>query len=441
MIFSLSSKKHNLIINLVLALFPIAFIGGNFSVNANLCIFCILGLFFIKKHDFQIFKERKILIISIFFIYLLIISFYYDSSNQQIEKSLLYFRYLLFFLIAAVLMKNKVLNLNFLFFSSLICSFLVSLDILYQFINGYDLFGFKKTLYHSSGPFNTEAMAGGYLMNFFPLGIASILFFSDILKKYFSITFIIFFSIISFGIIFSGNRMPCVLLVGLVFLLIVFIKKIRPQLIISLVLCSMVFTFVFKTDYNFRVNWTSFFENSKFIGKTLIKEEFSNKKSSEIEYIIANKVVNKENKHKNYPMGSGHIQTYLTSLDIIKGNVIFGQGIRSFRILCNKFINYETGERQINRICNTHPHNYYLEIVSDTGLVGLLILSLFMYLIFKEKINLIVKNPNINYLNIILLIVLLITIFPLKSTGSFFSTQSSTYLFLIVSLLSSRKLS
>ena len=447
--YFISLKKQNLIINLLLALFPITYIGGNFFVNANLFLFCIFGLFLIKKVDLQIFKEKKIILIWFFFIYLLIVSFYHDTDNQQIEKSLLFLRYLLFFLITSILLKNEMLNLNFFFLSALILSSLVSLDILFQYNYGYDIFGFepvasansKATIYHYPGPFNEEAMAGGYLISFFPIGIFALIIFSDLIKKYFSLIFVSFFSICSTAIMLAGNRMPFIMIIILTFIIIFFIKKVRYHSLVSLIICSIIFGFIYNTNSNFKTYYLSFFDNSIFIAKILKKEIFNTERSKP-EYIVANKVVNQASAHKNYNMGSGHIQTYLTSLDIIKDNVIFGQGIRSFRIKCNKFINYETGERQINRVCNTHPHNYYLEIISDSGLIGLLIFLFFIYLIIFKKIKFFFKYSEKNYYNIAFVIIILITLFPFKSSGSFFSTQSATYLFLIMSLLNNeRKLS
>jgi O-antigen ligase len=45
-------------------------------------------------------------------------------------------------------------------------------------------------------------------------------------------------------------------------------------------------------------------------------------------------------------------------------NKIFGNGVRSFRIECNKY-------RDIKKnACSSHPHNIYLELLSEVGLIG-----------------------------------------------------------------------
>ena len=38
-------------------------------------------------------------------------------------------------------------------------------------------------------------------------------------------------------------------------------------------------------------------------------------------------------------------------------------------------------------VCTTHPHNIYVELLSDTGLIGLMIFLFFLYKIIKIFIN------------------------------------------------------
>ena len=85
-----------------------------------------------------------------------------------------------------------------------------------------------------------------------------------------------------------------------------------------------------------------------------------------------------------------------------------------------------------------HPHNYYLEILTEIGLIGMIIiLSIFTKIIYlclykKYFTNSSLRNNN----TIVPFIFLFISeIFPLKSTGSFFTTSNATYIFLIISIL------
>ncbi len=70
----------------------------------------------------------------------------------------------------------------------------------------------------------------------------------------------------------------------------------------------------------------------------------------------------------------------MAAIDTWKYNKILGNGIKSFRVNCNKLQNlegYNLGEDIMkfkrNRLCSNHPHNYYLEILTETGIIGFFI--------------------------------------------------------------------
>ena len=85
-----------------------------------------------------------------------------------------------------------------------------------------------------------------------------------------------------------------------------------------------------------------------------------------------------------------------------------------------------------------HPHNYYLEILTETGLVGfIIIVSVFLLILYSTFIKKYFSRSSKYYDNLIIPFIFLffIEIFPIKSTGSFFTTGNTTYLFLIMGLL------
>ena len=85
-----------------------------------------------------------------------------------------------------------------------------------------------------------------------------------------------------------------------------------------------------------------------------------------------------------------------------------------------------------------HPHNYYLEILTETGLIGFIIVGIIflisLYLSFFKKY---ISKSKLSSNNIIIPFIFLffVEIFPLKSTGSFFTTGNATYIFLILAIL------
>ena len=64
---------------------------------------------------------------------------------------------------------------------------------------------------------------------------------------------------------------------------------------------------------------------------------------------------------------------------MFKENKIFGQGPNAYRYLCSdqRFkLNYWS--------CSTHPHNYYFQLLAETGLVGFIfIFGAFLMVLFR----------------------------------------------------------
>ena len=85
-----------------------------------------------------------------------------------------------------------------------------------------------------------------------------------------------------------------------------------------------------------------------------------------------------------------------------------------------------------------HPHNYYLEILTETGLLGFFtVLSIFAIILYNSFFKKYILKNEFKNNNIIVpfIFLFIIEIFPIKSTGSFFTTGNASYLFLILAIL------
>jgi len=139
----------------------------------------------------------------------------------------------------------------------------------------------------------------------------------------------------------------------------------------------------------------------------------------------------------------------LTALDTWRQNKIFGNGIKSFRVDCWKLAERSDmylGEDPLpgkkNRLCSNHPHNYYFEILTETGIVGLFITLLIavFFIVFILKNFKLFKGNNIeNFILLAATISLILEVFPFKSTGSIFTTNDATYIILLASIILSYK--
>ena len=77
-----------------------------------------------------------------------------------------------------------------------------------------------------------------------------------------------------------------------------------------------------------------------------------------------------------------HFKEFSTFKDTWLINRYIGGGIKTFRFNCHKayWIKRDSWLKNLTGapppfICNTHPHNYYLEILTELGLIGFFILS------------------------------------------------------------------
>ena len=119
---------------------------------------------------------------------------------------------------------------------------------------------------------------------------------------------------------------------------------------------------------------------------------------------------------------------------MIQDNSLIGVGIKNYRIKCN---NYKSIYPHIN--CSTHPHNIYLELVTETGLIGLFLFLLFLFSFSKNifKINFDKNEFLINTLLISQLSCFIVLFWPIKTSGSFFASFNSSFIWFNLILLNS----
>ena len=118
---------------------------------------------------------------------------------------------------------------------------------------------------------------------------------------------------------------------------------------------------------------------------------------------------------------------YQVAWSIFQNYPIFGSGLKTFRIECRKKAYSEYSG------CTTHPHQLYLEFLSEIGLVGfVLFVSFFVYILYRAK-KYLVKNQNGAVL-CSALYVFALTI-PLLPSGSFFTSFGATIFWINVAII------
>ena len=406
------------LLNIFFCFLPVSFIAGNLVINLNLLLIIILSSIFYGKN---IISSKFFLIdrlIIFFFLFTFIVGLFnslnvYDAGtnfkdNLILKKSIFFFKYLFFYFCIKTLVEKDILNFKFFFLSCGVCVIFVSLDLVYQLIFNKDIFGFERIDHKLSGPFGEEQIAGGYLQKF-SFFVFFLFFILDrkLEKKTLSAILVGLFIIISFSVLISGNRMPIVMYLLSWFFLFLLEKDIRKYFIIFLILTLIFVIFIFWNVEQVKMNILNFYSMLSQIFNFLPQ------------LFGANETL-------NFP--NTYIKELYSGYATWKTNIIFGGGIESFHINCSKILNS----------CSSHPHNYYLEILSETGLVGLVsVFLIFLYIFYISIVKKFILNTHFqnNYLISPFAIMFLIEIFPIKTSGSFFTTGNATYLFFIMAVI------
>jgi len=429
--FKLNLRQLASILNWLFIFFPLSFFAGNLLVNLNLLLVIIFVSIFLIKKNIKISYDSLILIF-FFFCVALIISSIFNQIN--ISKAFLYLRFLIFYFICFNLVKEKVFDLNKIFYFYAIVVAIICLDLIFQYFLGYNMIGLKI---HQFGAiqkevptsfFQDQKIAGSFILNF-GFYLAFIIFSKFNKNNFYSIilkSFLI--SLVSISIFISFQRMPMVIWIFFltIYGIIYYKSKLLPILLSFAILTLFISSFLSKEIV---VSYNSFYANTKIMGSRTFKNYNIMKDEKLWEEIKAD-----PSKIQHFERGTGHSSLFAQAFYIWNDSKILGIGYKNFY---NKTI-----EKKLSR-ATTHPHNYYLDVLVSTGLVGLIILIAYLMILFSKAIyslRINIKTRNQKKFDVLMLafINFLIFFFPLKSTGSFFTTSSSTYMMITLVILLSQ---
>ena len=407
-------KYHNYLLfaSVLLILIPPALISGPFLPDLFIVLVSLIFLFTLNKHgQLSALKSNFFRLFIIFYIYLILTSVLSNNLYESIKPSLTYLRFGLFSLAVLFILKNKK---NFVKnFYLMMCVTLVILlfDGYFQFITGKNIFGFRDHLRPDrlSGLFFEELILGSYLGKILPIFCT----FYILNKKYFKKYYIFILILLTYVLIFlSGERSAFFTTTLYLIMVTPFLLGIKKTTILFL-LITTIFVFLISTNKNIK---------SRYVDQMLI-------------HTLG---------HPSSPsvFMPDHIGLFTSAIDVFKKNIIIGGGVKTFRINCKDTINEKLTELKKAYpnivFCNTHPHNYYLQLLAETGLVGFLfVLAIFIKLLFnyfKQMYNLIKNNKNVKSEYVTILSGLIIYIWPLTTTGSFFNNWICSILFLQIGI-------
>ena len=145
-----------------------------------------------------------------------------------------------------------------------------------------------------------------------------------------------------------------------------------------------------------------------------------------------------------------HTSHYKIALSIIQNNLFFGSGPNTFRYICDQK-KYQTYLYKDENGCSTHPHNHYLQIFAETGLVGFVFLfGFFIFIlckllyVFYDKYIAKYRTLSDKDYRVIAIISVFIMLNPLSPNGNLFNNYLNIlyyYIFALNFLIMNRKIS
>ena len=427
-------NKYFLFNRYLISLLPIFLIFSIFLSDLIVSLTSICFLFYcIIKKNFSFYKVTEFKIFIIFYLVCIIGSIASDFTMYSLTKVLPYIRFGLLIILIKYLIKNDEKFLSYFSNSLLISFFIVFIGLFFQLLN---IWPFVESYLNNrySSFFFEEMIMGSYLMKILPISLALLYIFDKKVLIYITIF------IVSLMILISGERSAIISLsifLGFLFLLTNLFNLKKKIFGIFLLFLAVSLTLFLNENLKFRI-----------IDKTLYQLRIIEPERDYVEFKYSDKperytAIARE----EFFLPLKYYLLFGSGLKIYKDHIFFGSGVKTFRILCkeneyylkknylafkDKPDDYYKGFTGVDG-CSTHPHNYYIQLLAETGLIATLIVffvfCLTVYNYFKT--NLFEKK--------IIFLGILINLFPFITTGSFFNNFISILIFLPICFLDIKK--
>tara|TARA_B100000575_G_scaffold285731_1_gene281450 strand:+ start:659 stop:1879 length:1221 start_codon:yes stop_codon:yes gene_type:complete len=383
-----TKNKNEFLKTIFLISIPLIFLSGSLVINVSVVLIDLFFLYtlYIKK-DSQFLNNKYFYSLIIFWLYLIFNLFFSINVDESLPRSIGFIRFVLFAFAINYFFNKKTEEIKkyILFFWGVIF-LLISVDLIFEFVFGFNTFGFKSPYEGRLGGVMGEELKIGHFYSAFALLTLYISY--EIFKKNNTRDIIFYFLAILFLFISliigeRSNFVKTFLMISLFIFLIDrknFLKKIFSIIIFLIALFILIFNNPKFTDRM----WGKF-----------ISPMFKNP----IELISKSKY-------------GSH---YKVALQVLDNNKFFGVGLKNYR--------EEVRDKKYDRDASIHPHQVHFEILSELGLIGyILFISVFFFILFQSIKLYLKKKDSLMLCGILFIISSLI---PLLPSGSFFTTYGA----------------
>ena len=388
------------ILSWLVSLTPLFLIIGPAVINISIVLINFVFLICIyQEKKYSYFTNKYFLVFTLICILFIISSLFSDHILHSLSSSLFYFRFGLLSL-SIVYLVNYCIYFPQLFLSVLSVVFLFLIcDSFFQFFSGYNILGYEYNGFRLSSVFGEEKILGSYFSRLFPIffGLVILIFKKSFMPIILGLSVLVLIDILIF---LSGERTAFFYLILFSVSVIILLKDWRLIRLSALILSILIIIILVNYQPNLKhrmitqtINQTQLLEQNKRI--------FSNE----------------------------HENIYKIALDLFFKKPILGIGPKNFRIDCQSKV-YEKMDG-----CRSHPHNIYIQLLSEAGIIAFMIFFSFfikiIYQILKQIYYLYFLNSNyLSNFSVCFILAVLINLWPLIPTGNFFSSYLNVFYYL-----------
>ena len=349
----------------------------------------------------------------ILYLYLIFNSFISLEPSSGLLRNLGFIRLIIFFIGLNYFLKDNKFHKIFYFWSIIII--ITTFDVFFERIYGFNILGFaSENQRRIVSFFIDELIVGGYIYAFTFI-LAGFYFDKYKNEKQIFKSFLLFvIIIILLSVLLTGERSNTIkfILSLLIFLSVIDLISLKKKILFLISIIVIIFTISVNNDYiKNRIYYSLKHSASTFITSFEHGEPWNN------------------------PKGNLYAKLYRSGYDVFKKYPYFGVGNKNYRIEACKNSFYQANIHKLRNdyICMTHPHQLYIEFLSEHGFIGTLIMLLMFFIIFFQSIKRIIIEKN--YIGYGCLSYLLVVFTPILPSGAFFSDYNITLFFLNLSIL------
>ena len=384
------------------------FFFGNGAGNTLVIIIDILFLYIlIKQKQLNFLNNNLFYLLIIFWLILLGNLIFSINFENSLGRSVGFIRFIFlvfvikfFFKFEKKDYKNFILKFWFFFLS------LISFDIIFEVIFGFNTLGFSSYMPgRLSSFFNQELKIGNLYSSFYLIILSFIIYLKSSNSKFSKK-------------IFKNYSFNYLFLLILFFILISFLIGERSNLI-RVIIMSILFLFIVSK------NWKSIFKFliTSILVTTIFLMSSKNYHWRYWDAFLKPLIINPFQAINNSYYGSH----YKTAIQVFNNHKLYGVGLKNYRL--------EVQKDEYPDLSSIHPHQVHFEVLAELGSIGYLYFIFFMFVSILKSIN--SYRNKIDYFVLSGMLYVITILLPILPSGSFFTSFGATVFWVNYALMTS----